>query len=194
MRKSEIQRKTSEVSLSVKIDLDGNGIYSVDTGVGFFDHMLALFSKHSGIDLEIKCRGDLQVDAHHTVEDTGIVLGQAFKQALLDKRNITRYGQMFLPMDESLALVCVDISGRAFFVYDVDFDVPFTGDFDACLIEEFLQAFAFNAGITLHVKLIYGANTHHILEAVIKGLARALKQAVAIDPTVNGIPSTKGTL
>lgn len=194
MRSSSVKRKTFETDISLSLNIDGTGIYDISSGVGFFDHMMALFAKHGGLDLTIDCDGDLHVDAHHTVEDIGIVLGQAYKEALGDKNGIVRYGQMFLPMDEALALVCVDISGRPFLVYDVDMEVPFTGDFDALLMEEFLRAFAFNAGITLHVKLMYGKNTHHILEAVIKGLARALKQAAAIDPNVKGVPSTKGSL
>lgn len=192
MRKAEISRKTRETDIFVSINLDGNGIADISTGIGFFDHMLTALCVHSGFDLTVKAEGDLYVDAHHTVEDTGIVLGQAFKQAIGDMKGIERYGNSFIPMDEALGFACVDISNRPFLVFNADFSDDRTGMFDNCLTEEFFRAFAFNAGLTLHIKKEYGKNDHHIIEALFKAVAHALKMAAR----KNGgeILSTKGVL
>lgn len=192
MRKAEISRNTKETKISVTLNLDGQGRHDIRTGIGFFDHMLTALSVHGGFDLELKTDGDLFVDGHHSVEDTGIVLGQAFKAALGDTKGIARYGTSFIPMDESLGFCCLDISNRPFLVYECSFSDPRTGDYDNCLTEEFMRAFAFNAGITLHLKCPYGSNDHHKNEAMFKALAHALKDAVKI----NGgeILSTKGVL
>ena len=195
MRKTSAERKTKETNIRIEINLDGTGRYAIDTSVPFLDHMLSLMSKHGLFDLKIKAKGDIEIDNHHTVEDTGIVLGKAFKQALRDMRGIRRYGQASVPMDESLASVSLDISGRPYLVYKVEF--PKKGklkDFDPDLIEDFLRAFIGHSGATLHVSVPYGRNTHHIIEAVFKALGRALRQAVEIDPRVKGVPSTKGKL
>ncbi len=189
-----VKRETAETSIEVSINLDGTGKSQVDTGIGFFDHMLALFARHGLFDVNISAKGDLQVDAHHTVEDTGIVLGKAIAEALSDKKSITRYGDALVPMDEALALAVVDISGRPFLVYDVNFSSPKTGDFDSELAKEFFRALAFSAGITLHLKLLYGTNTHHIIEAVFKAFARALAKAVRKDERIDGVMSTKGII
>lgn len=192
MRTATIKRKTKETDISVSVDLDGNGIHSVDTTIPFLDHMLSLMSKHGLIDMKIKARGDTEVDYHHTVEDLGIVIGKAVKEALGEMKRISRYGQASVPMDETLASVSLDISGRPYLVYRVEF--PKRGklrNFDPDLIEDFLQAFVGNSGITLHVSVPYGRNTHHIIEAVFKALGRALRQAVTIDTRVRGVPSTK---
>jgi len=189
-----VKRETAETSIEVSINLDGTGKSQVDTGIGFFDHMLALFSRHGLFDVNISAKGDLQVDAHHTVEDTGIVLGKAIAEALSDKKSITRYGDALVPMDEALALAVVDISGRPFLVYDVNISSPKTGDFDSELAKEFFRALAFSAGITLHLKLLYGTNTHHIIEAVFKAFARALAKAVRKDERIDGVMSTKGII
>lgn len=195
-RSSNIIRETKETSVDLTIDLDGKGRTDITTGIGFFDHMLNLFGAHGRFDLVVNCDGDIQVDGHHTVEDIGIALGQAVSKALGDKRGITRYGTFFLPMDETLAMVSLDISGRPYLVYDAGGDMaPMIGQYDTELTEEFLRAFAFNAGITLHVKIMYGTNSHHKVEAVFKALGRALHQAVVINQeTANEIPSTKGLL
>lgn len=192
MRKAEISRNTKETKISVTLDIDGQGKHDIRTGIGFFDHMLTALCVHGGFDLELKTDGDLFVDGHHSVEDTGIVLGQAFKAALGDMKGIARYGTSFIPMDESLGFCCLDISNRPFLVYECSFSDPRTGDYDNCLTEEFMRAFAFNAGITLHLKCPYGSNDHHKNEAMFKALAHALKDAVKI----NGgeILSTKGVL
>ncbi len=195
MRTSEIKRKTAETDVYVKLNLDGTGECEIDTGVGFFDHMLILFSKHSRFDLTVKCVGDINVDGHHTVEDIGIALGQAFKEALGEKRGIHRYGSTILPMDEALIMTAVDISGRPYLKYRVKIPSGMVGDFDTELLREFLIAFAFNAGITLHIRRLDGANSHHIIEGSFKSVARTLKKAVAIDETLKGeIPSSKGVL
>lgn len=195
MRQAEIVRKTAETDIAVKINLDGEGTSEIATGIGFFDHMLILFSKHGFFDTVIKCNGDLTVDGHHTVEDIGIVLGQAFAKALGDKAGIKRYGMSFVPMDETLALVSLDISGRAYLVYDVKEQLtPMIGDYDSELTEEFLRAFATQAGITLHVKLMHGKNSHHIVEAIFKALGRALGEAISKDARIQGVMSTKGLL
>jgi imidazoleglycerol-phosphate dehydratase len=195
MRKAHIERKTGETDIALQIDLDGTGQYSVDTGVGFFDHMLSHIAAHGLIDLTIQANGDLHVDAHHTVEDVGIALGLAFKQALGDRRGIVRYGQSLLPMDETLALVALDFSNRGLFCGDMGFAAQHVGAFDTELISEFLRALAHNAGMTLHVRLICGENTHHQVEAVFKALGRALRQALSVDARrADTIPSTKGVL
>lgn len=195
MRTAKIQRKTKETDIKIKINIEGSGKYSVSTSVPFLDHMLSLMTKHGLFDLELRAKGDIDVDYHHTVEDVGIVLGKAVRQALGDMKGITRYGQASVPMDETLASVSLDISGRPYLVYRVD--LPKRSklkDFDPDLIEDFLQAFVSHSGITLHVGVSYGRNTHHIIEAVFKALGRALRQAAGIDPRVKGIPSTKGKL
>ena len=195
MRKADIKRKTGETDIKLFLNLDGKGEGKIETGCGFLDHMLNLFAKHGRFDLVVKAKGDTYVDYHHTVEDIGISLGLAFKQALGDKAGITRYADTTLAMDEALILTAVDLSGRAFFVKDLDIKANKVGDFDTELVEEFLIAFSSNAGITLHVRQLSGSNAHHIIEGIFKSLARTLKKAVAIDSTLNGeIPSTKGVL
>lgn len=195
MRSASISRRTAETDVSVSIGLDGTGRSTISTGVGFFDHMLELFARHGLFDVEAKVTGDLHVDHHHTVEDTGIALGQAFARALGDKRGIARYADIHMPMDEALTRVAIDISGRPFLVFRTTFKVEKIGQFDTELVREWFQAFAMNAGITLHVETLYGDNAHHIAESCFKGLARALRKAVAVDPREDGrIPSTKGSL
>jgi len=191
MRSAELNRKTKETDIAVKLDLDG-GAADISTGIGFFDHMLTALSVHGEIGLTVKAEGDLNVDGHHTVEDVGIVLGMAFKNALGDKKGIARYGTAFIPMDEALGFASVDISGRPFLVFDAEFPEEKIGDFDSCLAEEFFRAFAFNAGITLHLKCVYGKNSHHIAEALFKACAHALKDAKAVSGSE--ILSTKGVL
>ena len=193
-RTAEINRQTGETQVRLKLDLDGSGKSSVETGVGFFDHMLELLSRHGLIDLNVSAEGDLEVDAHHTVEDVGIVLGQAIDKALGDKRGITRYGWAILPMDETLAQVALDLSGRPAFVFRVQFTRETIGTFDVELVEEFLKALATNAKMNLHVNVPYGTNNHHIAEAIFKALAKALRQAVSLDPRSDSVPSTKGSL
>ena len=192
MRTAQIDRKTRETDITLSIDLDGKGNVSVDTGIGFFDHMLTALAVHCGIDMTVKCQGDLYVDAHHTVEDTGICLGKAFAQALGDKSGIARYGSAYVPMDEALAFCSLDISGRAFLVFNAQFSDDRIGQFDTCLTEEFFRAFAFNAGMTLHIREEYGKNDHHICEAIFKAAAHALKQAIAVNG--GAVLSTKGVL
>jgi len=195
MRTATITRKTKETDIEVTVGLDGRGTAQVATGIGFLDHMLDLFARHSRIDLTVKAAGDLHVDHHHTTEDVGIVLGQAVKRALGDMAGITRYADVHLPMDETLTRIALDISGRPVLVFKVAFARDKIGTFDTELVREWFQAFATNAGITLHVETLYGANDHHISESCFKGLARALRAAVAIDPAARGeVPSTKGTL
>ena len=194
MRIGKINRATNETRVDIEINLDGAGKAEIDSGVGFFNHMLNLFAAHGQFDLKVICAGDLEVDGHHSIEDIGIAMGAALKDALGDKRGITRYGTFFLPMDETLALVSLDISGRPFLVYDGGELAPMIGDFDTELVEEFLRAFAFNAGITLHVKILYGKNSHHKVEAIFKALGHALKIAVNVDEKIKGVPSTKGVL
>ena len=194
MRSGEITRKTNETQIFLRINVDGTGHTSINTGIGFFNHMLNLFAAHGQFDLNVECAGDLEVDGHHSVEDIGIALGTAIKNALGDKRGINRYGSFFLPMDESLALVSLDISGRPFLVYDAGELAPMVGTFDTELTEEFLRALAFNAGITLHVKILYGKNSHHKIEAIFKALGHALRIATEYDSKNTGIPSTKGIL
>ncbi len=195
MRAAKIERKTKETDIKLKIDMDGSGRYSGKTSVPFLDHMLSLMTRHGLFDMEIKAKGDIDIDYHHTVEDIGIVLGKAVKQAMGDMKGITRYGQASVPMDESLASVSLDISGRPYLVYRVDFPKKSKlKDFDPDLIEDFLRAFVGHAGVTLHIGVPYGRNTHHIIEGIFKALGRALRQAATIDPRVRGIPSTKGKL
>lgn len=193
-RVGSIRRETKETQIELSLDIDGAGQSEISTGVPFFDHMLELFARHGLFDLTVKAVGDLQVDAHHTVEDIGICLGSALTEALGDKRGINRYGDCLMPMDETLAAAAIDISGRPGLVYEVDLPVEMIGQYDTSLTAEFLQAFVGKAGLTLHVRLMSGGNSHHIVEAVFKGMARALGEAVAINPRVRDVPSTKGTL
>ena len=195
MRRSELARKTAETDIKLKLDLDGKGEGTISTGVGFLDHMLTLFARHGKFDLCVSCKGDTYVDDHHSVEDIGIVLGQAFRDALGDKKGICRYGDIILPMDEALVLVSVDISGRGMLCYRAAFRTEKIGTFDTQLVEEFFIAFASNAGITLNIKQLDGRNSHHIAEAMFKAAGRALRKAVDEDPAAKGqIPSTKGVL
>ncbi len=194
MRKAEISRTTAETALTVKLDLDGTGAYDNQTGVGFFDHMLDQIARHAMIDLEIRAKGDLHIDDHHTVEDVGIALGRALAEALGDKAGIRRYGACHLAMDEALVRAALDLSGRPFLVWKVDFPAEKIGTFDTELVREFWTAVAMNARMTLNVALLDGANSHHIAEAAFKAVARALREAVEPDPRSPGIPSTKGTL
>ena len=193
MRTATIERVTGETNIKVTVTLDGKGTASIDTGIGFFDHMLTALSVHSRISMDIKAKGDLHVDGHHTVEDTGIVLGQAMAQALGNKSGIVRYGSAYIPMDEALAFCSLDISNRPFLVFKGSFTNQYIGNFDACLTEEFFRAFAFNAGITLHTDMVYGTNDHHKCEAVFKAVAHALKMAAAFDESGKTL-STKGVL
>ena len=195
MRKASVKRATKETNVEVAVDLDGEGTSSIATGIGFLDHMLDLLARHARIDITVNAKGDLHIDHHHTTEDVGIALGQALKQALGEMKGITRYADVHVPMDEALTRVAIDISGRPFLVFEVEFGRDKVGSFDTELVNEWFQAFAMNAGITLHVETLYGANDHHIAESCFKGLARALRAAVTIDPRAKGeVPSTKGTL
>ena len=194
MRNAQIVRTTGETDIEVLLELDGQGDYQIDTGIPFFDHMLCLFTRHGLFDLEVSCKGDIEVDFHHSVEDVGIALGQVFLKAMGGKEGIRRYASKILPMDEALILVSLDISGRPYLAYDVIYQTEKAGDFDAQLAEEFLRAFAFNAGITLHVKLLSGVNTHHIIEGIFKALAKAMDEATQIDGRIEGVLSTKGIL
>ena len=194
MRISNIERETAETSISLSLNLDGEGKLLIQTGIGFFDHMLTHIGKHSLSDLEVKVKGDLEVDCHHTVEDTGIVLGQAIREAVGDKVGINRYGQAIIPMDEALILCAIDLSGRPY----VDIDTPFTvdkvGTFDTEMVEEFFRAIAVNAGMNLHIEVLRGKNNHHIIEGMCKAFAKALLMAVTLNPRIKGVPSTKGML
>ncbi|SMH33359.1 imidazoleglycerol-phosphate dehydratase HisB [Maritimibacter sp. HL-12] len=195
MRKARISRKTAETEISVEIDLDGSGAYDNQTGVGFFDHMLDQLARHALIDMKVRAAGDLHIDDHHTVEDTGIALGQALREAMGDKRGIRRYGECHLPMDEAQVRCALDLSGRAFLVWNVEFPTPKIGTFDTELVREFFTALAGNGGITLHVDRLHGFNSHHIAEAAFKAVARALRDALEVDPRkADAIPSTKGAL
>ena len=192
MRTAKVERKTKETDIKVSVNIDGDGTYAIDTSIPFLDHMLSLMSKHGLFDVKIKAKGDIAIDDHHTVEDIGIVLGKAVKQAIGTMKGISRYGQAAVPMDEALALVTVDVSGRPYLVYKAEFPKRSrVKNFDPDLIEDFLQAFVSNCAITLHIDAPYGRNTHHIIEAIFKALGRALRQAVTIDPRVRGVPSTK---
>jgi imidazoleglycerol-phosphate dehydratase len=193
-RTSRISRKTAETSIELELNIDGSGQHSIKTGVGFLDHMLVLFSKHSLIDLSIEAKGDLEVDAHHTTEDVGICLGQAIRQSLGEKIGIRRYGHMVLPMEETLVTSAVDFSGRTFVVFQAAMPSPKIGEFDSELIEDFWQAFAANALCNLHIMMHYGRNTHHIAEGIFKATARAIRIATEIDPRQTGVPSSKGVL
>ncbi len=193
-RTATIHRQTAETTIDLSLDLDGTGQAQINTGIGFFDHMLTLFARHSLCDVSLEADGDIEVDLHHTVEDTGIALGQAFTKALGDKRGIRRYGWCYLPMDETLARVVIDFSGRPYLAYRAPEGVASIGAFSFTLLEEFLRAFTTHAAVNLHVELLYGRDAHHLCEAVFKGLAKAIDQACQLDPRVEGIPSTKGTL
>ncbi len=195
MRKGAVARRTKETSIEASLDLDGSGLSDISTGVGFFDHMLDQLARHALMDLTVRAKGDRHIDDHHTVEDVGIAVGQALAQALGDKRGLTRYADCLLPMDETLTRVALDISGRPFLVFHTVFPSERIGAFDVELVREFFQAFAGNAALTLHIETLYGANSHHIAESCFKGVARALKGAIAIDPLqAERIPSTKGAL
>lgn len=195
MRKASLERNTTETQIRVALDLDGEGQYSVHTGVGFLDHMLEQLSRHSLMDLEVQAKGDLHIDAHHITEDSGIAIGQAVAKALGDRKGITRYGSALIPMDETLTRVAIDLSNRPYLVWKVKFDRDKLGDMDTELFKEWFQAFAQAAGATLHVETLYGDNNHHIVESCFKALARALREAIEIDPRkADAVPSTKGTL
>ena len=195
MRKARIERNTNETQITVELNLDGTGIYDVETGVGFLDHMLEQLSRHSLMDLKVRAKGDLHIDFHHTTEDTGIAIGQAFSQALGDKKGINRYGSCLLPMDEALTRVALDCSNRPYLIWNVAFDRDKIGDMDTELFREWFQGFAQAAGLTLHVENLYGDNNHHIVESAFKALARSLRAAIEIDPRKSdAIPSTKGVL
>lgn len=193
-RTARIERKTKETEIAIELNIDGKGNSSIETKIPFFDHMLTLFARHSLVDLKVVANGDIEVDLHHTVEDTGIALGQAFAKALGNKAGIRRYGWAYLPMDETLARVAIDFSGRPYLAYRVPGQVEAIGNFSFQLVEEFLRAFSVNAGINLHAEVLYGRDAHHMAEALFKGLAKAVDLACQIDPRVQGIPSTKGTL
>ena len=195
MRESNITRKTAETDIELRLRLDGSGSYQISTGIGFLDHMLELFARHGNFDLELKCTGDVHVDGHHTAEDVAIVLGRAFDEALGDRRGISRYGSVILPMDEALILAAVDISGRGVLGYALEIPSPRVGDFDTELTKEFMAAFARSLGAAVHLRQLAGENSHHIIEGAFKTLARALRQAVAVDEAnADRIPSTKGTI
>jgi imidazoleglycerol-phosphate dehydratase len=195
MRKASLDRKTTETQIAVSINLDGTGAYDVKSGVGFLDHMLELLSRHSLIDIKVRAKGDTHIDFHHTTEDSGIALGQAFAKALGDRKGIRRYADCLLPMDEALTRAAIDVSGRPYLIWKVEFSRPKIGDFDTELVREWFQAFAMNAGVTLHVETLYGDNCHHIAESCFKALARVLRGAIEIDPRQKDrIPSTKGSL
>jgi imidazoleglycerol-phosphate dehydratase len=193
-RKIEVKRITGETNIKLFIDVDGAGEGDINTGIGFFDHMLALFAKHGLFDLKVEASGDLCVDAHHTVEDVGIVLGQALKKALGEKKSIKRYGTSYVPMDEALAMVSVDLGGRPFLVFDAPFPAEKVGEMDTELVEEFFRAVAFNGDINLHIRVLYGKNNHHMIEAIFKAFGRALDEASQFDGRIKGVMSTKGTL
>jgi imidazoleglycerol-phosphate dehydratase len=195
MRKASIDRRTTETEMSASVDLDGKGAYDVKTGIGFLDHMLEQLARHSLMDISLRAKGDLHIDFHHTTEDSAIALGQAVASALGDRKGIRRYASLHLPMDEALTRVAIDVSGRPYLIWKVDFSRSKIGDFDTELVREWFQAFTMNAGVTLHVETLYGDNNHHIAESCFKALARALREAIDIDPRqMNRIPSTKGSL
>ena len=194
MRTASIKRNTFETKIKMSVNLDAQEPVEIDTGVGFFDHMLTLFARHSRLSLVVKVDGDLHVDSHHTVEDVGIVLGQAVKEALGDKAGINRYGTSFVPMDETLGMASLDLSGRSYLVFDASFDNPKLGTFDTELVEEFFQALAFNLQMNLHLKILHGKNSHHKAESLFKATGRALREAITINPDIKGVNSTKGML
>ena len=194
IRTGTVQRTTQETDITVELTLDGAQTSSISTGIGFFDHMLTLFARHGRMSLVVKADGDLWVDSHHTVEDVGIVLGQALKEALGDKAGINRYGTAFVPMDETLGMASLDLSGRSFLVFDASFDNPKLGNFDTELVEEFFQALAFNVQMNLHLKILHGKNNHHKSESLFKATGRALREAITINPDIHGVNSTKGML
>ena len=193
-RIAKVSRNTSETQIEMELNLDGSGKAAVDTGIGFFDHMLISFAKHGLFDLKLSVSGDLHVDCHHTIEDTGIVLGEAIKQAQKEKKSIKRYGNFMLPMDEALVFCAIDLSGRPYLVFDACFNTERVGYFDTEMVKEFFYAVSYSAGMNLHVKEMYGENAHHVIEAMFKAFARALDDAVTIDSRVKGLPSTKGAL
>ncbi len=194
VRTAQVSRKTAETDIELSLVLEDDETGNIASGVGFLDHMLTLWSKHGLMRLDLKAVGDVEVDFHHTVEDIGICLGQALKEAVGDKKGIGRYGTAFVPMDEALVMVSLDFSGRSYLAFEVEIPTPKVGEFDTELVEEFLRALAFNAGITLHVRMLAGKNSHHIIEAIFKALGRALKEAIAVDPRIQGVLSTKGSL
>lgn len=194
MRTASMERNTTETKIKLSLNLDQQEPVSIATGVGFFDHMLTLFARHGRLSLEVQVDGDIWVDSHHTVEDVGIVLGQALRQALGDKAGINRYGTSFVPMDETLGMASLDLSGRSYLVFDAQFDNPKLGDFDTELVEEFFQALAFNLQMNLHLKILHGKNSHHKAESLFKATGRALREAATINPEIQGINSTKGML
>ena len=193
-RKSTVNRKTKETDISLELNIDGKGDYNIKSGVGFLDHMLESFARHGLFDLDVKCEGDLIVDCHHTIEDIGIVLGQAIKNAIGDKKQIVRYGSTILPMDESLVLVSIDLSGRPYLVFDYEFDVERVGYFDTEMVREFFYAISYSAGMNLHIKVLEGGNAHHVIEAIFKAFAKSLDYATIKDPRIADILSTKGDL
>lgn len=193
-RKSSVERKTFETDIKMELLIDGRGKSDVNTGIPFLDHMLILFSKHGLFDLKVKVKGDIEVDCHHTIEDTGIVLGQCIAKALGDKKGIKRYGDIMLPMDETLILCALDISGRPYLAFDGEFTVPSVGGYDTEMVEEFFRAVCLGAGINMHIKIMAGKNNHHMIEAIYKAFGRALDSATILDPRVEGVPSTKGVL
>lgn len=193
-RKEMVQRNTRETKITLSLDIDGTGKADLDTGIGFFDHMLDGFARHGFFDLDVKVQGDLEVDSHHTIEDTGIVLGTAIREALGAKEGIRRFGSMILPMDETLVLCAVDLSGRPYLNFDAEFSVPKVGDMDTEMVREFFYALSYTAGINLHIKVLDGTNNHHIMEAIFKAFAKALDEATQIDERIQGVLSTKGTL
>lgn len=193
-RNARLSRKTAETDVTVKLEIDGSGSFVIDTGIGFMDHMLTLFSRHGLFDLEVIARGDLRVDAHHTVEDVGIVLGQALREALGDKKSIKRYGTSYVPMDEALAMVSLDLGGRPYQVFNVNYVNERVGGMEAGLVEEFFRAVSVNAAMSVHINLMYGNNSHHITEAIFKAFGRALDEATRMDERIDGVMSTKGIL
>lgn len=195
MRSAKVERNTKETQITVELNIDGTGQYDIETGIGFLDHMLEQLARHGLMDVTLRAKGDLHIDQHHTTEDSGIAIGTAFKKALADRVGITRYGHAYIPMDETLSRVSIDISGRPYLIWRVNFSKHKIGEMDTELFKEWFQAFAFAAGVTLHVENLYGENNHHIIESCFKGLARAIRTAAAIDPRAkDAIPSTKGTL
>ncbi len=193
-RTAKVTRKTKETDITIELNLDGSGSANIDTGIGFFDHMLEGFAKHGFFDLNCSVKGDLIVDCHHTIEDTGIALGTAIREALKDKKGIRRFGQRYLPMDETLLLCAIDLSGRPYLVFDVDFSVERVGYFDTEMVKEFFYAVSYGAGMNLHMKLVHGSNNHHIIEAAFKAFAKALDEACTYDERIKDVLSTKGTL